>query len=146
MNLKNIYFIGYDNGSDNNGLERFWCVQCRVSCLTISSMKNHLQSENHLEIVSMINRSVPILVRKITLTECEICCKTFRLQMSLVQHMKSIHRHTDFKPVTHKYYKCRYCTFKTLNKKANEGHLFLAHRGMLKPSWSCKGKKFKTIQ
>ena len=76
-------------------------------------MTEHLRSENHFDIVAMINRSVPIIVRKIKLSKCEVCDKTFRLQMSLVQHMKSVHLLSNFSQINEKNYKCRYCTYQT---------------------------------
>ena len=58
-------------------------------------------------------KSVPITIRKIKLSKCDVCEKTFRLQISLVQHMRSVHLISKFSQTKEKYYKCRYCTYQT---------------------------------
>ena len=108
-------------------LDRYWCVTCHWQSATASEMKDHLQSENHLEIVSMINRSVPITIKKITLVRCEICDKKFRLQINLVHHMKAIHsieNHAN----ANEYHKCKYCQYKSLSKACVKKHFHLVHK------------------
>ena len=114
-------------------LDRYWCVTCHWQSATASEMKDHLQSENHLEIVSMINRSVPISIKKISLVKCEICDKNFRLQVNLIHHMKSIHL-IESHPKANEYHKCKYCQYKSLSKACVKKHHYLVHSKKL---WEC---------
>ena len=54
-------------------------------------MMAHLTSETHLEIVTVINRNIAIVIKKVQLSECQICQKQFRLKFSLDRHMKKNH-------------------------------------------------------
>ena len=54
-------------------------------------MMAHLTSETHLEIVTVINRNIAIVIKKVQLSECQICHRRFRLKFSLDRHMKKNH-------------------------------------------------------
>jgi hypothetical protein len=59
-------------------------------------MLGHLTSEDHSEIVGVINRSVPIVIRRCQLQTCPVCSERFRLKFSLRVHMKKVHRMKNF--------------------------------------------------
>ena len=75
--------------------QRLWCSTCRVSTTSEAQMLQHLQDLNHLEIETMINRSVPIVIKLIQLHQCLLCPKKFRLNFSLKLHMESSHSETE---------------------------------------------------
>lgn len=104
--------------------QRLWCSTCRVSTTSEAQMLQHLQDANHLEIETMINRSVPIVIKSIQLHQCGLCPKRFRLNFSLKLHMASSHSETeaaeaDRTSLKHKQHHlhCRIChkKFKTSN-------------------------------
>ena len=57
-------------------------------------MMAHLTNETHLEIVTVINRNIAIVIKRVQLSECQICQRRFRLKFSLDRHMKK--NHPDF--------------------------------------------------
>ena len=71
--------------------QRLWCSTCRVTTQSEAQMLKHLLDANHLEIETMINRSVPIKIQLIQLRHCQFCQKKFRLNVSLKLHMASQH-------------------------------------------------------
>ena len=65
-------------------------------CFTSDEMLLHLTSEDHQEIVGVINRSVPIVIRRCQLHPCFACPKVFRLRFSLRAHVTKAHGQKDF--------------------------------------------------
>ncbi|XP_055540251.1 zinc finger protein 236-like [Wyeomyia smithii] len=65
---------------------KFWCSFCKYECNENFHMTNHLIGSDHREVISVINRSVPIIIRKITPIVCEFCGDEFRYNAELKRH------------------------------------------------------------
>ena len=92
-------------------------------------MKNHLTSEDHSEIVAMINRSVAIVVKKVTLSPCPHCQKKFRFKFGLARHLSLFHPPKEEM--------CRLCDYKSAQKSKMRQHYFLAHMKQKQKEFSC---------
>lgn len=66
----------------------FLCTFCSFQCHNNDDMLNHLLSEEHKEVVAVINRSVPIVIRKVNPVKCLTCGEHFLLNIQLKQHCK----------------------------------------------------------
>ena len=106
------------------------------------AMVTHLISERHLEIGALINRNIAIVIKKVKLSECQICLKKFRLKFSLDQHMKKNHPGTkkleNIIQESEDFIYCNLCTYKTLEVSKMKQHKFLAHTNRDKKSFSCQ--------
>ncbi|KAK9879849.1 hypothetical protein WA026_008353 [Henosepilachna vigintioctopunctata] len=67
----------------------FFCSYCNFSCGTNEMMYQHLISDMHNEVVSVINRSVPICIKKVNYVQCGTCSEQFRLNIQLKKHMNT---------------------------------------------------------
>ncbi|XP_021702621.1 zinc finger protein 236 [Aedes aegypti] len=65
---------------------RLWCSFCKFECSDNFQMTNHLLDQDHQEVISVINRSVPIIIRKITPIRCVFCGDEFRYNAMLNKH------------------------------------------------------------
>jgi hypothetical protein len=64
----------------------YWCSLCKFKDTDSGVMYNHLISEEHEVVVSVINRSVPIIIKKINPVKCEECNEEFLLNVALMRH------------------------------------------------------------
>ena len=64
----------------------YWCSFCKYEVSGNDEMYSHLTSDGHGEIISVINRSVPIVIKKISLIECQVCKERFSLNIQLKKH------------------------------------------------------------
>ena len=116
----------------------FWCSACRILCPTEQSMQNHMAENSHLELVTMINRSVSIVIKKVHLSACAECPKKFRLKFSLLRHLQDFHPDSDrgyLQAV--KEFRCQICGFQSADKTTMREHKFLAHLSEAKKSFTC---------
>ncbi|XP_041779488.1 uncharacterized protein LOC121597650 isoform X2 [Anopheles merus] len=67
---------------------KFWCSFCKFECEGNFQMTAHLMGANHREVIAVINRSVPIIIRKITRIRCSCCEQEFRYNAELRQHQR----------------------------------------------------------
>ncbi|XP_028167520.1 zinc finger protein 729-like [Ostrinia furnacalis] len=109
---------------------RYWCSFCKFECITSQEMLEHMTGSDHSEVVAVINRSMPIIIRKRAILKCEICGEEFRYNIELKQHSnktghKLSHTATDGYQELHK---CQFCKakFKTSLKLA--AHLKFKHK------------------
>jgi hypothetical protein len=119
-------------------VKTYWCSFCRYDSSDPCEMRDHLRSENHIEVIAMINRAVPIIIRCIELHQCQKCEKKFRLRLSLVRHMRGpSHGLVDY--MDHNFLQCDFCHFRTLIAKHLRSHVFLVHpdKGSKKSPYSC---------
>ncbi|KAJ8968053.1 hypothetical protein NQ314_002492 [Rhamnusium bicolor] len=72
----------------------FLCSFCKFRSEDTSLMYKHLVSAEHKEVVSVINRSVPIVIKKIKPVHCLTCNKEFLLNMELLNHCRKFN-HDD---------------------------------------------------
>ncbi|XP_055599123.1 uncharacterized protein LOC129748498 [Uranotaenia lowii] len=75
---------GHDQQVSDGG--KFWCSFCKFECPENYLMTNHLQGADHQEVIAVINRSVPIIIRKISPIICEFCGDEFRYNAELKKH------------------------------------------------------------
>merc|ERR1719317_405578 len=90
-------------------------------------MMQHLKSYNHTELVSVINRSVPVIIKMINLVKCQGCEKTFRFNLGLKKHMQYCHNKSNFELPDQQKYKCQYCAYFSFKFSALKSHQFLVH-------------------
>ncbi|XP_008545476.1 zinc finger protein 99 isoform X1 [Microplitis demolitor] len=72
----------------NDDEKNYTCVCCNFWCNGGADMEQHLLSIEHRETVSMINGSVPIVIRRQLILSCETCNRRFRYNIQLQQHAK----------------------------------------------------------
>ncbi|XP_062547781.1 uncharacterized protein LOC134213148 [Armigeres subalbatus] len=65
---------------------KLWCSFCKFECSENLQMTNHLLDQDHQEVISVINRSVPIIIRLISPIRCEFCGDEFRYNAMLNKH------------------------------------------------------------
>ena len=109
---------------------RYWCSFCKSECDTSQDMLNHMSSSEHSEVVAVINRSMPIIIRKKTVLRCETCQQEFRYNMEIKQHcLKTGH---DFAyTATDNYqelHRCQYCKLKFKSSVTLAAHLKSKHK------------------
>ncbi|XP_065077281.1 uncharacterized protein LOC135700639 [Ochlerotatus camptorhynchus] len=84
------HFMAHWNSLDHeqkvSSSGKFWCSFCKFECSENFQMTNHLLDQDHQEVISVINRSVPIIIRKITPIRCEFCGDEFRYNAILNKH------------------------------------------------------------
>ncbi|GJQ71756.1 hypothetical protein Trydic_g11449 [Trypoxylus dichotomus] len=64
----------------------FVCMFCKLETDDNDEMFKHLVSDEHNEVISVINRSVPIIIKRIRTTECQTCKQQFLLNIQLRKH------------------------------------------------------------
>ena len=90
-----------------------------------TDLNDHLRSDDHLELISVINRSVPTIIKNLQLVPCDICNRKFRLNLALKKHMKSVHGLTGYQLKGHQKYTCNYCEYWSYKQKSLQIHSFL---------------------
>ena len=113
-----------DEGSEGAS---YWCQVCMKTIIGHKTLMGHLSSYSHTELVTVINRSVPVIIRKINLIPCQLCGRTFRSNLALKKHMQQGHGIRNFQLENHERYFCQYCTFVTYKKASLKSHQFLVH-------------------
>lgn len=109
---------------------RYWCSFCKFDCETSQEMLNHMSSSEHSEVVAVINRSMPIIIRKKTILRCMECDKEFRYNMEIKRHcVKTGH---DLAPTARDSYqelhKCQHCKQKFKSSVTLAAHLKSRHK------------------
>ena len=138
---------------DNDDVEKekeeqvgYWCSVCRIITPSEKAMMFHLTSKTHVEIVTVINRNIAIVIKKVQLSECNICSKKFRLKFSLYRHLRKNHHCDQIEedkdeggksPPETSFICCNLCNFKTLESSKMKQHNFLAHTSRGKKDFSC---------
>lgn len=64
----------------------FLCVFCKYESPNNDRMHEHLISNEHQEVISVINRSVPIVIKKLDVISCDTCHESFKLNFQLIKH------------------------------------------------------------
>ncbi|XP_045785022.1 zinc finger protein Xfin [Maniola jurtina] len=109
---------------------RYWCSFCKFECETSQEMLNHMSSSEHSEVVAVINRSMPIIIRKKTVLSCATCDKEFRYNMEIKRHcLKAGHAlaitATDNYQELHR---CQHCKQKFKSSVTLAAHLKSSHK------------------
>ncbi|KAG4069858.1 hypothetical protein HA402_009565 [Bradysia odoriphaga] len=91
-NTEEMFLKHWDSKEHVNMAEsshgRFWCSFCKFHCEDNNQMRRHLVNEDHQEVISAINRSVPIIIRKRTTIQCDKCHEDFFYNIQLRQHAR----------------------------------------------------------
>lgn len=66
----------------------FLCSMCKFECVASGDMGEHLNGGEHQQVVALINRSKPIVVRRLTSLRCGKCSAVFRYNIQLMRHLK----------------------------------------------------------
>lgn len=109
--------------SHENGF--FLCTFCNYQACRNDEMLQHLTSSEHEEVIAVINRSVPIQIRRIIPIECETCKEQFVLNIQLRKHCEEVgHVFTGRKTDEHN---CKVCnryfrSFDSLAKHQRRKH------------------------
>lgn len=85
----------------------FLCTFCNYQADGNKEMLAHLTSSEHEEVIAVINRSVPIQIKRIMIIECETCKQKFALNIQLKKHCEEVgHVFTGLKVDEHS---CKPC-------------------------------------
>ena len=76
-------------GKMGGGGGKFLCSLCKFECVNNDNMTRHLTSDEHQQVVTLINRSKPIVIRHLTPLSCSKCSREFRYNIQLMQHLKT---------------------------------------------------------
>lgn len=121
----------------------FWCSFCKCKEITTESMYFHLSSKDHMEVVSAINRSVPIIVKKIKPSKCQDCEKEFLLNIALLKHAQAEGHSTSNLSASKNNFLCDKCPMALRSNIALRRHKRAEHRENIYVCTTCK-KKFST--
>ena len=92
-----------------------------------AELVDHLHCEDHLELISVLNRSVPAVIKRIHLQQCDLCGRKFRLNIALKKHMIHGHGRGEFELKDHVKYKCGFCDYWSYKQKSLHTHGFLGN-------------------
>ncbi|KAL0894299.1 hypothetical protein ABMA27_014297 [Loxostege sticticalis] len=109
---------------------RYWCSFCKYECNTSQGMLEHMSGSDHSEVVAVINRSMPIIIRRRTIFKCETCSEEFRYNIELKRHSaKTGHKlpytATDDYQELHN---CQFCKAKFKSSLTLAAHLKFKHK------------------
>lgn len=68
---------------------KFLCSLCKFESAANADMTRHLNSPEHQQVVALINRSKPVVVRLLSVVKCENCAQEFRYNVQLLKHLKT---------------------------------------------------------
>ncbi|PSN51895.1 hypothetical protein C0J52_11603 [Blattella germanica] len=109
---------------------RFWCSICKYECENSVDIEGHLESIMHRELVSVINRSVPIVIRKLCVLNCGTCGMEFRYNIQLRYHGLRT-GHQELNTASDEYqerFPCSECHFIGSSCSSLQRHVFHAHK------------------
>lgn len=68
---------------------KFLCSFCKFDCVSNAEMTDHLNSVEHQQVVTLINRSKPVVIRYLTTMACKHCSEEFRYNIQLMKHLQT---------------------------------------------------------
>ncbi|XP_038215252.1 zinc finger Y-chromosomal protein 1-like [Zerene cesonia] len=109
---------------------RFWCSFCKFECDTSQEMRDHLSSSEHTEVVAVINRSMPIIIRKKSIIKCDTCDTEFRYNIEVKQHCKKTGHEMAYTAtdIYQELHKCQHCKKKFKSSVSLCSHLKSEHK------------------
>lgn len=66
---------------------KFLCSLCKFDCSSNAGMTDHLNTSEHQQVVTLINRSKPIVIRRLTNVACNKCHQEFRYNIQRLKHL-----------------------------------------------------------
>ncbi|XP_011557313.3 zinc finger protein 184 [Plutella xylostella] len=126
---------------------KYWCSFCKFECDSSGDMLQHLSSPDHNDVVAVVNRSMPIIIRKRSVFKCKTCFKEFRYNIEVKKHCNKTgheptHTATD---VYQELHNCHQCRIKFRSSLALAGHLKIKHKQKVYFCMVCS-KSFKTSE
>ncbi|KAI8434662.1 hypothetical protein MSG28_003195 [Choristoneura fumiferana] len=109
---------------------RYWCSFCKFECDTSVEMLLHLTGPDHSEVVAVINRSMPIIIRKRSILKCETCYKEFRYNAEIRRHCELTDHQLTY-TATDEYqelHNCQQCSAKFKSSLTLAAHLKSVHK------------------
>ncbi|CAH0748573.1 unnamed protein product [Diatraea saccharalis] len=109
---------------------RHWCSFCKYECNTSQEMLQHMSGSDHSEVVAVINRSMPIIIRKKTVLSCETCGEEFKYNIEIKRHCHKTGHKLAF-TATDDYqelHKCQQCKAKFKTSLTLAAHLKSKHK------------------
>lgn len=113
--------------SETGSSRTYFCSVCRMGQLNCALMHNHLESERHLSIVDIVNKSVAVVISKLEPVQCHLCrVPSFRYRVQLNQHLAAKHSVPvgSISSICGRVFSCDHCTYKTPSSKAYTYHVF----------------------
>lgn len=110
--------------------DRLWCAFCKFICDGNSEMLTHLKSSEHQTVLMAFNRSVPIIIRKRALIECEKCRTQFSFNIELRKHATICTESKTSGTASNQYqgkFYCDQCNLCFPSIVAYQRHTFSAH-------------------
>jgi hypothetical protein len=107
---------------------KFLCSFCKFECVSNVEMTKHLNSFEHQQVVTLINRSKPIIIRYITRLSCKHCQKEFQYNIQLMQHLKSCEFETPSKYTYEDNVLCDLCEKPFQSALSLQKHKMKAHK------------------
>ncbi|XP_025836127.1 zinc finger protein 845 isoform X2 [Agrilus planipennis] len=107
----------------------FNCGCCKFSCIESDEMHQHLIGQEHLEVISVINGSVPIVIKRLSPISCVTCGEEFLLNIQLRKHCERLgHSFANTASDTYQSkYKCSSCNGTFKSAIALQRHMLSAH-------------------
>lgn len=106
----------------------FFCSLCKFRSEDTHLMYTHLISPEHNEVVSVINRSVPIVIKKINPVYCPTCNKEFTLNVQLLNHCKRFNHDDSIAKTFRNEFICEPCGEGFLSHIALQRHRQNVHK------------------
>lgn len=131
----------------NNALPGYYfCVLCQNKSEDTTKMYEHLISPTHLEVLSVINRSVPIIIKKINPSRCPTCLQEFQLNIQLLKHCEKMnHADEDYLKKIKNEYVCDRCGLNCKSNVSLKRHKKSVHKETYYVCTPC-GLKFSTAE
>lgn len=112
---------------------RFLCNFCKYESSDLVPMTIHLTDQGHQDVVKAINRSVPIIIQKITPISCSGCTEHFRYNIELNKHLKECGQEN----VNESQVKCELCERNFKTRSALVKHQTSEHQGAVVQKFFC---------
>lgn len=125
---------------------KFFCSLCKFDCISNAEMTDHLNSSEHQQVVSLINRSKPIVIRQITTVVCNKCQQEFRYNIQLLKHLptcKTLAPSTTKKFIFKENFVCGICHKAFQSALSLQKHQIKAHKTSIFFCSECQ-KTFKS--
>lgn len=114
----------------------FWCSSCKFQCKTNKDMEQHLIGTQHQSLLQALDRSVPVIIRRISQIFCTNCNSSFQLNVQLRQHTlvckSKFNTSTSIGGTASDNYqskfRCEICPLVLRSRKAYQMHSFVQHR------------------
>ncbi|XP_014365261.2 zinc finger protein 184 isoform X2 [Papilio machaon] len=125
------HWFSEEHKSNSEPMEgRYWCSFCKFECDTSNTMASHISGPEHSEVVAVVNRSMPIILRKKTIFTCPTCSKEFRYNVEMRQHSRTTGHELSY-AATDTYqelHKCDLCKDKFKSSLTLAAHLKSKHK------------------